>query len=319
MAQWDQQLGGTEVLVQKPAEKKSGSNSLWRDTLRNVLRQRSAIVGLTILLFFALIAIFAKQLAPYPYDKSMLDLGEKLKALTGPCIHILGCPADQREHWMGIDSNFRDVYSRVLYGAQVSLYVGFATVGIAIVIGSLLGAVAGYAGRWIDTLIMRVMDVLLVFPGLLLAIAIVTVLGPSLINAQLAIAVVGIPVYARIMRASVLTVREQDFVTASRALGERGPGILLRRILPNSLTPIIVAGTLGIGAAVLDVAALSFIGIGAQPPLAEWGSMIGLERNRVFSAPHLLFFPGAALALTVLAFNLLGDGLRDALDPRLNR
>ncbi len=163
------------------------------------------------------------------------------------------------------------------------------------------------------------MDVLLSFPALLLAIAIVTVLGPGLINSQLAIAIVAIPIYARIMRSSVLSVREQDYVTASRALGESGAGILLRRIVPNALTPLIVAGTLGVAGAVLDVAALSFLGLGAQPPQAEWGSMIGLERNSVFTSPHLIIFPGIAITLTVLAFNLLGDGMRDALDPRLNR
>jgi ABC-type dipeptide/oligopeptide/nickel transport system permease subunit len=166
---------------------------------------------------------------------------------------------------------------------------------------------------------MRVMDVLLVFPALLLAIAIVSALGPGLINAQLAIGIVAIPIYARIMRASVLGVREADFVTASRALGETSAGLVFRRILPNSLTPIIVAGTLGIAGAVLDVAALSFLGLGAQPPTSEWGSMVGQDRGYVFTAPHLVFFPGIFLALTVFGFNLLGDGLRDALDPRLNR
>jgi ABC-type dipeptide/oligopeptide/nickel transport system permease subunit len=179
--------------------------------------------------------------------------------------------------------------------------------------------VAGFAGGWTDNILMRLMDVLLVFPALLLAIAIVTALGQSLINAQLAIGIVAIPIYARIMRASVLGVKESDFVTASRALGESPTGILFRRILPNSITPLIVAGTLGIGGAVLDVAALSFLGLGAQPPLAEWGSMIGLDSGRLFTAPWLVFFPGLALVLTVFGFNLLGDGLRDALDPRLNR
>jgi peptide/nickel transport system permease protein len=153
----------------------------------------------------------------------------------------------------------------------------------------------------------------------LLAIAIVTVLGPGLTNAQLAIGTVAIPVYARIMRASVLSVREQDYVTAARALGESNIGVLRRRVVPNSLTPIIVSGTLGVGSAVLDVAALSFIGLAAQPPTPEWGSMIGLDRNLLFSAPHLILIPGLAITVTVLGFNLLGDGLRDALDPRLNR
>ena len=201
----------------------------------------------------------------------------------------------------------------------MSLRIGFLTVGFAIVIGGLIGALAGYAGGKLDNLLMRIMDVLLAFPSLLLAIAIVTVLGSGLLNAQLAIGIVAIPVYARIMRGSVISIRERDFVTASRALGESSFGMLSRRIIPNALTPLIVQGTLGIAAAVLDVAALSFLGLGAQPPQAEWGSMIGLARNTMFAAPHLVLFPGLALALTVLAFNLLGDGLRDALDPRLNR
>jgi ABC-type dipeptide/oligopeptide/nickel transport system permease subunit len=220
---------------------------------------------------------------------------------------------------MGTDSNVRDEFSRVIHGARVSLLVGFVTVGFAIALGALIGLVAGYAGGWTDNVLMRLMDVLLVFPALLLAIAIVTALGQSLINAQLAIGVVAIPIYARIMRASVLGVKEADYVAASRALGESSAGLLFRRILPNSITPLIVAGTLGIAGAVLDVAALSFLGLGAQPPLAEWGSMIGNEYGRLFTAPHLIFFPGLALALTVFGFNLLGDGLRDALDPRLNR
>ncbi len=211
------------------------------------------------------------------------------------------------------------MFSRVVHGTRVSLQIGFLTVGFAIVIGTLIGAVSGYFGGATDNILMRLMDVVLAFPALLLAIAIVTVLGTTLINAQLAIGIVAIPIYARIMRASVLSIKERDYVTASQALGESGRGILVRRILPNALTPLIVQGTLGIAGAVIDVAALSFLGLGAQPPTAEWGSMIGQARNSMFAAPHLVIFPGVALALTVLAFNLLGDGLRDALDPRLNR
>ena len=239
--------------------------------------------------------------------------------MSAPCIHILGCPADKTEHLFGLDANARDEFSRVIHGARISLWIGFATVGFAIVLGTLIGLISGYAGGWAETVLMRSMDVLLVFPALLLAIAIVAALGTSLINAQIAIGIVAIPIYARVMRASVLSIKENDFVTASRALGESSTGLVLRRILPNSLTPLIVAGTLGIGGAVLDVAALSFLGLGAQPPLAEWGSMIGLDRGNLFTAPHLIVFPGIALALTVFGFNLLGDGLRDALDPRLNR
>jgi peptide/nickel transport system permease protein len=295
----------------------AGSGVLWRDTIANVLRQRNARVGLAILGFLLFGAIFADVLSSYDPDKVLFDQG--VKRLAAPCVHLRGCAASSPEHLFGIDANGRDEFSRVLHGARISLQVGFLTVGFAIVIGSLLGLVAGYASGRIDSVIMRTMDVLLVFPALLLAIAIVSALGPGLLNAQLAIGIVAIPVYARIMRASVLGVRESDYITASRALGESAAGLVFRRILPNSLTPIIVAGTLGIAGAVLDVAALSFLGLGAQPPTAEWGSMVGQDRGFLFTAPYLVFFPGVALALTVFGFNLLGDGLRDALDPRLNR
>ncbi|MFN2484387.1 MAG: ABC transporter permease [Candidatus Limnocylindria bacterium] len=309
----------TAPLPERLAERVGAGRAanLWRDTLRSVLRQRTAQVGLGLLLLLLLVAVFADQIAPYSPLRDFIDEGSGRRA--SPCIHALGCDSDMPEHLLGTDGNFRDVFSRVVHGARISLQIGFLTVGFAIVIGTLIGAVAGYAGGWLDNVFMRVMDVLLSFPALILAIAIVTVLGPGLINAQLAIGIVSIPVYARVMRASVLSVRERDYVMVSRALGESAGGILMRRILPNALTPLIVQGTLGIGTAVLEVAALSFLGLGAQPPIAEWGSMIGLERNQLFSAPHLILAPGVALAMTVLGFNLLGDGLRDALDPRLNR
>ena len=292
--------------------------SLWRDTLRRLFRQRSAVAGMTILGFLLFIAIFAPVLAPYDPIQTLIGV-EDVKKREAPCIHLLGCPADRPQHLFGIDGNVRDLFSRVLYGAQLSLQVGISSVGFAIIIGTLIGAVSGYAGGWWDNAIMRVMDVLLAFPSLLLAIAIVTVLGPGLINTLIAIGIVSIPTYARIIRASVLSIKEQDFVTADRALGASPVRILFRRILPNALTPLIVQATLGIATAILDAAALSFLGLGAQPPTPEWGSMIGAERNQLFSAPHLIFFPGIALVLTVLGFNLLGDGLRDALDPRLSR
>jgi ABC-type dipeptide/oligopeptide/nickel transport system permease subunit len=294
--------------------------SLWADTRRNILRQRVAQVGLLLLGSLLTIAIAAPVIATHnPDDTSGIDEGLVTAGKLGPCIHLLGCPADRPEHFFGIDRNGRDEYSRVVYGARISLLVGIATVSFAILVGTLLGSIAGYAGGWLDNVIMRLMDVLLAFPSLILAIAMVTVLGPGLLNAAFAIGIVGIPIYARVMRASVLSIKERDFVTATRALGESARGILLRRILPNALTPLIVVGTLGIAGAILDVAALSFLGLGAQPPLAEWGSMIGLDRNQLFSAPHLIIVPGIALSLSVLGFNLLGDGLRDALDPRLNR
>ena len=218
---------------------------------------------------------------------------------------------------MGIDGNNRDLFSRIIFGAQFSLVIGISTITFAILIGGILGSLAGFLGGWSDMLIMRILDVLLAFPSLLLAIAIVSVLGPGMINALLAIAIVSIPVYSRVMRAGVLSVKELDFVYASRALGASTLRILLTRVLPNALTPLIVQGTLGIATAILSAAALSFLGLGAEFPTPEWGLMLGEERNSIFNAPHLVFFPGLAIMLTVLSFNLIGDGLRDALDPRL--
>jgi ABC-type dipeptide/oligopeptide/nickel transport system permease subunit len=220
---------------------------------------------------------------------------------------------------MGVDLNFRDEFSRVVYGVRLSLPVGFAAIFMAIIAGTLIGLVSGYIGGWADNIIMRIMDVLMAFPSLLLAIAIVTILGPGLLNALIAIAIVSIPQYARLVRASVLSLKEQEFVTANRALGAGPARIIFFQILPNAITPIIVQGTLGIGTAILDAAALSFLGLGAQPPVPEWGLMLSEARGDFRAFPHLMFFPGIAIMITVLAFNLLGDGIRDVLDPRLNK
>ncbi len=225
----------------------------------------------------------------------------------------------QNFHLMGVDLNFRDEFSRVVYGVRRSLPVGIAAVSIAISIGTFIGLVSGYIGGWTDNIIMRFMDVLMAFPSLLLAIAIVTILGPGLLNALIAIAIVSIPQYARIVRSSVLSVKEQEFVTANRALGAGPVRILFLQVLPNSITPIVVQGTLGIGTAILDAAALSFLGLGAQPPTPEWGLMLSEARQDFRAFPHLMIFPGIAIMITVLAFNLLGDGIRDVLDPRLNK
>ena len=290
--------------------------TLWGMVRRRLFQKRSAVAGMVLLGLLLLVAIFAPVIAPYdPIDVLLGD--EPIKRRDPPCIHLLGCPADQPQHLMGIDGNARDQFSRIVYGARVSLQIGIVTVTFAIVTGTILGAVAGYAGGWPDNIIMRLMDVLLAFPSLLLAIAIVAVLGPGLENALLAIGLVSVPAYARVVRASVLSIKELEFVDASRALGASPFHILFERVLPNALTPLIVQGTLGIASAILTAAALSFLGLGAQPPTPEWGSMLGVERNQVFTSPHLVFFPGIAIMLTVLGFNLLGDGLRDALDPRL--
>ncbi len=291
----------------------------WRRAWRQFLRQRSAIIGMIMIGLLAFAAIFAPLIAPHDPELVLVRKELDLQKRTGPCIHLFGCPADQYEHILGVDGNFRDLFSRIIYGARLSLLIGFVTVAISLVIGTLLGSVAGYVGGWIDNLIMRVLDVVLAFPFLLLAIAIVSVLGPGLMNAMLGIAIVSVPAYARVIRASVLSAREEDYVLAARALGVAPASILFGHIMPNAISPLIVQATLGIGTAILEVAALSFLGLGAQPPTPEWGSMLSAERSQVFTSPHLVFLPGLAIMFTVLGFNLLGDGLRDALDPRLKQ
>jgi len=292
------------------------SEGLWRLALRRLFRQRSGIAGMILLGLLLFMAIFAPIIAPYDPIEVLIGK-EPVKKREPPCIHLLGCPTDKPQHLMGIDGNVRDEFSRVVYGARISLFIGFITIGIAIIVGTTLGSIAGYSGGWASDVIMRTLDVVLAFPFLLLAIAIVAVLGPGLTNAMLAIAIVNIPVYARVIRSSVLSVKEEEYVAAARSVGAGSSRILTQHILPNSIPPLIVAATLGIGTAILETAALSFLGMGAQPPTPEWGAMLAGERNQVFSAPHLVFFPGLAIMLTVLGFNLLGDGLRDALDPRL--
>ncbi|MFQ5555279.1 MAG: ABC transporter permease [Acidimicrobiia bacterium] len=292
----------TPDLLEKPA-------GLWRGAWRRLVRRKGGVIGMIIIGFM----IF---LAPHSPTEDFIGV-EDIKRRDSPCVHLFGCDDQAPQHIMGLDGNARDEFSRVIFGSRVSLSVGFSTVIVAFSVGATLGAIAGFWGGWPDSLIMRVMDVVLGFPALLLAIAIVAALGPGLRNTLLAIAIVSIPAYARVMRASVLSIKELDFVAASRALGATKIRILWTRVVPNALTPLVVIGTLGIATAILDAAAFGFLGLGAQPPTAEWGSMLAQERNQVFSAPHLVFFPGLAIMITVLGFNLLGDGLRDALDPAL--
>jgi peptide/nickel transport system permease protein len=320
-----------------PTERERG---LWRDALRQTFRKKSAIAGAAILGLLVFIAVFAPVLAPYG-EREVLIATEGLRPRAEPCIHVnvnwipdvpvfstaesflenngFSCPSDRPQHLLGLDGNGRDFFSRVLYGARISLIAGIGAVSFAVVAGTLLGLVAGFFGGRVDNGIMRMMDVMLAFPALLLAIAIVTARGPGLFNAVIAVSVVTIPVYARVIRSRVLSVREQDYVAADRALGVSNLRILSHRVLPNSLTPLVVQATLGIATAVLELAALSFVGLGGDPDQAEWGRMIALERNQLFSHPHLVFWPGLMIMLNVLAFNLIGDGLRDALDPRLNK
>lgn len=282
--------------------KKPYRSSLALDAVRRLLRDKLAIAGLTIMVVFLLTALLAPVLAPYdPIAQTLVD---RRQTPSG-------------KYLLGSDDLGRDILSRIIFGTRKSLQVGVVSVSLAIIIGALAGAISGYLSGWFDTLFMRLMDIMLAFPALLLAIAIVTILGPGLLNMLYAIGIVSIPAYARIVRASVLSVKEQDYILASQSIGARPQRVLFRHILPNCLTPLIVQGTLGIGTAILDAAGLSFLGLGAQPPTPEWGAMLGQGRFAVFSAPHIVIFPGIAIMLTVLGFNLLGDGLRDALDPRL--
>ena len=305
------ELQDEESLIRSPT-------ALWKTALGRLFRRKTGIVGMILVGFMLFLAIAAPLIAPHDPLNVLIGKEDGVRKRSAPCIHMLGCDSAKPQHILGVDGNVRDLLSRIIYGARVSLSIGFSTVAFAVTFGVILGAIAGYWGGWIDNLIMRVMDVILGFPSLLLAIAIVAVLGPGIRNALLAIAIVTLPAYARVMRASVLSIKELDYIAASKVVGSSKLRILVLRVLPNALTPIVVLSTLGIAGAILDAAGLSFLGLGAQPPIPEWGSMLGSERNQVFSAPHLVFFPGIAIMITVLGFNLLGDGMRDALDPRLN-
>jgi peptide/nickel transport system permease protein len=221
------------------------------------------------------------------------------------------------EHWLGTDKLGRDVFARIVYGARTSIAIGFVAVGVAITVGTLIGSIAGYAGRRIDSALMGAMDVMLAFPSIILAIAITTILGPSITNLMIAVGIVYIPQYARLARASVLSVKETEYVEAARAIGAGVPRILARHVLPNILAPLLIQATLGIATAELEAAGLSYLGLGARPPAPEWGAMLNDARSYWVSAPWALIFPGVAITTLVLGFNLLGDGLREALDPNV--
>lgn len=276
----------------------------WSAFYKQIKKNKMAMIGGWIILFYILVAVFAPIIAPY--DPLEIDLLNKLQTPSA-------------EHWMGTDDKGRDILSRIIYGSQLSLMVGAVSVAIGAFFGIILGLVSGYYGRWIDTVIMRVIDVLLAFPGLLLALAIISALGPSLINVMIAVGIFSIPTFARIVRGSTLATKKMEYVDAIRALGANDFKIIFVHILPNILSPIIVQGTLRLATAILTAAGLSFLGMGAQPPSPEWGAMLSGGRNFLWSAPHLATFPGLAIAFIVLGLNLFGDGLRDALDPRMKK
>lgn len=278
----------------------------WRDTWRRFRRSTSAIVGLVLVVLLAIAALGA------PVFSGHIDpLAQDLNATTlAPSLH----------HLAGTDKLGRDIFSRLLAGARLSLVIGFVSVGIGLVTGTIVGVVAGFWGRAVDSVLMAAVDVMLAFPSIILAIAISAILDQrvsDVVKLFFAVGVVGIPVYARIARASVLHVKQLEYVEAARAVGNAVPAVLVKYVLPNILAPLVVQATLGVGTAELDSAGLSFLGLGIQPPTAEWGSMLNDARDYWLSAPWALIFPGVAISLNVLGFNLLGDGLRDALDPRV--
>jgi peptide/nickel transport system permease protein len=261
-------------------------------------------VGAAIVLVVIVAALFGPMVAPF--DPSLQQMALRLEGPTGL-------------HWFGLDELGRDIFTRVLYGARISLLVGIVVVGVSATVGIALGAIAGYFGGRVDEVISRVIDILLAFPGLLLAIALVAVLGPSLTNVVMALTLIGWVGYARLVRGQVLRAREFEFVQAARALGASTSRILLRHVIPTTLPAVTVQATLGMGGAILNEASLSFLGLGVQPPTPSWGTMLNYGRGHLLDAPHLTIFPGVAIAILVLGFNFLGDGLRDALDPAAER
>ena len=285
----------------------SATGGLWRDAFRRLVRNPAAILGALLVAMFIVAAAFAPLLAPYaPKDQNLL-------LIARGC-----CPGPSHHHWLGVDQLGRDVYSRILYGARFSLIIGIVSVSIGLSVGLVLGSLAGYLGGFVDSVIMRCMDVMLAIPGLLFAIGIVAMLGPGLYQIMVAIGVVNVPIFARLLRGSVLAQRENDFVLAARAVGVRRPAILFSHILPNAISPVIVQGTLAMATAIIDVAGLGFLGLGPQDPATpEWGTMLTNANDYLVSTPFLAIVPGIAIVLSVLGFNLIGDGLREALDPKL--
>ena len=300
----NEQTPGTPETEERAAKK---PESLWKDMWYSLCQNKPAMVSLFFILLLVVIAIVTAVVPQIlPYDPYQQDLSQSFQAPSAA-------------HWFGTDQQGRDIFSRVLVGTQISLTVGLLSMSISLVVGVALGAIAGYKGGVVDTVIMRVMDMMLAIPSILLAIAFMAALGQGIDKAIVAIGLVSIPEYARIVRSQVLAVKQSDYVAAARVIGDSDATIIFRHVLPNVMPSIIVRATLGISSAILDAAALGFLGLGVQPPAAEWGDMLGRGRNYIFAAPFAMIFPGLAITVTVLAFNLLGDGIRDAFDPKARK
>jgi len=281
---------------------KEKRQSLWLDTWQRLRKNKAAFLGLMILLFLVFVAIFADVIAPFSFSSQNLNATFVRPNAT---------------HLFGTDNFGRDIFSRIVYGSRISLQIGFIAVGIALFLGGLIGAVSGYFGGIFDTLFMRLVDIMLAVPTILLAISIVAVLGPGITNLMIAVGVSSIPSYARVMRANVMSIKEMQYIEAARAMGTSNFRIILKHVIPNTLAPVIVQSTIGVAGAILSAAGLGFIGLGIQPPNPEWGSMLNAGRHFIRDYPHLTMYPGLAIMITILSLNLLGDGLRDVLDPKL--
>ncbi len=288
--------------IKKQAEykKRSQLSIIWNRLRKNKL----AMLGLAILVVMVALAVCADWIADYDTNVTGMNMAERLKTPSA-------------KHWFGTDSYGRDVFARIIHGSRLSLSLSIFAMLAAVAIGSIIGAIAGYYGGRVDDVLMRLMDILLAIPPMLMSISIVAALGHSMVNLMIALSLAYIPVFARVIRSSILTVKGQEFIEAAKACGTSNARIILRHIIPNAIGPIIVQATLAMGSTILIISSLSFMGMGIQPPQPEWGTMLYEGRDLIRTSPYLVIFPGIAIALAVLSLNLLGDGLRDALDPRM--
>lgn len=283
-------------------KEKNKKTSLWGEVFHRFMKNKMAVFGAIVLILLIICAFAAPIIAPYGIDDQNIAIAKQ---------------APSADHWFGTDNFGRDVFSRVIYGSRISLQVGLIAVALALVVGGVLGAISAFYGGKVDSIIMRFMDILMAVPGMLLAIAIAASLGPGLRNMMIAIGIGNVPGYARVVRASVMTVKDSEYVEAAASIGASNTRIILRHILPNALAPIIVQATLGVASSILSCSMLSFLGLGIQPPTPEWGSMLSAARQYIRGSAYMSIFPGLFIMLTVYALNVLGDGIRDAIDPRL--